>query len=197
MPASQGMFGTSQTLAGTQASQAGAEPGLPGHQVSVSAKHSWGLAAQAELSWIGLAGKSQALPSAETLLFWLSRLAGKCLCCHHCTKTSSYTLLLQFNTGALVQFCHMVWLQAHATVQALGTIFAASAITGDCMSYDFLATADQPAAAAVVHSAGDLPVRVDISSTPTRCPRCASLPQPSAFATPCLRSAVWQAAEQC
>ena len=68
------------------------------------------------------------------------------MCCHHCTKTSSCTLVHQVTAGAVVHICHLACLQAPATLRALGTIFAASAITGDCMSYDFLATADQAAA---------------------------------------------------
>ena len=46
----EGVFGTSHALAGTQASQAGAEPGLPGHKVSSFATRLWAFAAQAELS---------------------------------------------------------------------------------------------------------------------------------------------------
>ena len=106
-----------------------------------------------------LAMKSQALPTAKAPSLWLSSLAGKCLV----PPLHQDIILLRF-TGTV---CHMVCLQAPATLQALGTIFAASAITGDCMSYDFLATADQPAGAAMAHSRVDLHVGVDISSTLT------------------------------
>lgn len=119
------------------------------------------------------------------LQVWLLSLAGKCLVLPPLHQDIVLHTLTSVQQSASVIICNL-WsvLQAPAAVQALGTIFAVSAITGDCMSYDFSATEDQPAAAAMLHKAGELHVRVDVSSTPTWYPGSASLPQSSA--TPCL-----------